>query len=133
MATADTSTDLSEPTEADEADDMTCPICMEPSSDLRYLPCVHRFCLTCLCGYYKCRNKTQLFSSRGIPCPLCRRWVRLASVEDVNHLPVNAENARLAGTQYDEINDVAGLSGRHSRWSELLTLVRLSLVCRFNC
>ncbi|XP_046547795.1 tripartite motif-containing protein 5-like [Haliotis rubra] len=49
---------------------VTCTICHDYFDTPKLLPCLHRFCETCLADYIKTKHVT---TQLGLPCPQCRR------------------------------------------------------------
>jgi len=58
-----------------------CPLCREPMSRPKFLPCHHTFC--CQCIKTLCENK------RKIGCPLCRSPFNAPYDSDYGRLPAN--------------------------------------------
>ena len=50
----------------------TCPICTEPYTDPRTLPCIHTFCLKCISRWGR-----DLQPGDRVPCPLCRSEIEV--------------------------------------------------------
>ena len=62
---------------------MVCPLCSEPFSDPRILPCLHSFCSQCLC------KKVQDSEPRQqVKCPVCLRTVPIP-LEGIAAVPQN--------------------------------------------
>ena len=69
---------------AKQLDDITeCSICTEVYTDPRVLPCVHTYCLKCIEGWSKDKQRGD-----KLACPLCRKELTLPS-NGVSDLPKN--------------------------------------------
>src|SRR5258708_7069308 len=52
----------------------SCPICMDPFTLPKVLPCQHTFCLDCLRAHHQATNAMRAIGPiSNFPCPTCRR------------------------------------------------------------
>jgi RING-type zinc-finger/B-box zinc finger len=62
-----------------------CPICSEPFTDARSLPCVHTFCMQCIAGYGHDKQPGD-----QMPCPVCSKEFTIPAETSLSGLAKNS-------------------------------------------
>uniref|UniRef100_A0A1X7TAY0 RING-type domain-containing protein n=1 Tax=Amphimedon queenslandica TaxID=400682 RepID=A0A1X7TAY0_AMPQE len=103
---------------------LTCPVCLDHSTNPKTLPCLHSFCEHCLEGLpLDKKNKTYYLS-----CPTCRHCTELPE-EGAGAFPV-AFHVNNLKEIYSTIKKIAATCSDHGKLSELYCETCDSVICR---